>query len=202
MNSLLSYPSIDLIKDCNDTFNNCFLMLKESKKHYVNLRRIRSEFRVRDIETGEIIRSSNYLKVLRLRTKVKKQTYKILLAYANSLRYLIDCITLHTDKLSKLKVINVFKIRYIKKLTLCLIKKLFFILKRCSSWNDKRIYKMKVSKKATLKHSIDVYAYKSEIEKIHDDINMILPYYGSIDDIKISNRKDYVKAIFHELNII
>lgn len=203
MNNVIEFPfdhsMIFCIKEYKTLVDLGYKNMKTAKENYTKLRSLRCKYKYRDIETGEIIRTKEYLKILRLRTKVKKTMYDNLICLAESLNNLIMSFILYLENLLKHKVISRFYFKHMKNLISCLIKKISFILKRCSDYNNKRIYKIKTSKKTTLNHCIKVYSYQDMINQINEDLALISPYHGSIDDIKISNRKDYVKEIYDNL---
>ena len=182
---LSNNPFNSNLTDLKDLVKESYLRLKEVKgiyKDFLSFRRI-----FKDVD------KKNYSRVIKKRSYIKNTIYSNLLMIAKTLTLFIRNIVLYSEQISKAKKL------YIKGLVLCLIKKISFIIQKCYRYSDKKINRIKKSKITTLKHSNTTYSYKKQLDKVNEDLNKMISLYGSIDDIKISNRKDYVKEIYDNL---
>ena len=168
-----------------DLVKESYIRLKEVKRIYREFLYFRRVFKDLD--------KKNYSKVIKKRSHTKKSIHSILLMIAKTLTLFIRNIVLYLEQISKAKKF------YIKSLVLCLIKKTSFVIQKCYKYSDKKINRIKQAKRTTLKHINTTYSYKKELDKVNEGLNKIISLYGSIDDIKISNRKDYVKEIYDNL---
>ena len=180
----------------NNTFNSNLTSLKDLvKESYLRLKEVKRTYKeflyfrrvFKDLD------KKNYSKVIKKRSHIKKSIHSILLMIAKTLTLFIRNIVLYLEQ-----NIQANKL-YIKSLVLCLIKKISFVIQKCYKYSDKKINRIKKSKITTLKHSNTTYSYKKQLDKVNEDLNKMISLYGSIDDIKISNRKDYVKEIYDNL---
>ena len=180
----------------NNTFNSNLTSLKDLvKESYLRLKEVKRTYKeflyfrrvFKDLD------KKNYSKVIKKRSHIKNTIYSNLLMIAKTLTLFIRNIVLYSEQISKAKKL------YIKGLVLCLIKKISFIIQKCYRYSDKKINRIKQAKRTTLKHSNTTYSYKKQLDKVNEDLNKMISLYGSIDDIKISNRKDYVKEIYDNL---
>ena len=180
----------------NNTFNSNLTSLKDLvKESYLRLKEVKRTYKeflyfrrvFKDLD------KKNYSKVIKKRSHIKNTIYSNLLMIAKTLTLFIRNIVLYLEQNIQAKKL------YIKSLVLCLIKKISFVIQKCYKYSDKKINRIKKSKITTLKHSNTAYLYKKQLDKVNEDLNKMISLYGSIDDIKISNRKDYVKEIYDNL---
>jgi len=180
----------------NNTFNSNLTSLKDLvKESYLRLKEVKRTYKeflyfrriFKDLD------KKNYSKVIKKRSHIKNTIYSNLLMIAKTLTLFIRNIVLYSEQISKANKL------YIKGLVLCLIKKISFIIQKCYRYSDKKINRIKQAKRTTLTHSNTTYSYKKQLDKVNEDLNKMISLYGSIDNIKISNRKDYVKEIYDNL---